>query len=74
MSSGTMGVRVGYRTFVGFVKETGLGVVLLTNSFTGSDDIGFHLLDPGSELADLKSGTQAADVAESTLEGIRRGV
>ncbi|MFO7825864.1 MAG: serine hydrolase [Cyclobacterium sp.] len=58
----------GYRTFVGFVKEMGLGVVLLTNSSTGSDDIGFHLLDPGSKLADLKSGTQAVDVAESTLE------
>ncbi|SHN09332.1 CubicO group peptidase, beta-lactamase class C family [Cyclobacterium lianum] len=58
----------GYRTFVGFVKETGVGVVLLTNSSTGSDDIGFHLLDPGSKLADIKSGTQAVDVAESTLE------
>lgn len=43
----------GYRSFVGFVKETGKGVVLLSNSSTGSDDIGFYLLDPGSELADL---------------------
>jgi serine-type D-Ala-D-Ala carboxypeptidase/endopeptidase len=42
----------GYRTFAGFVKETGKGVVLLTNSSAGSDDIGFYLLDPGSELAD----------------------
>lgn len=58
----------GYRTFVGFVEETGVGVVLLTNSSTGSDDIGFHLLDPGSELAELKSGNQAVEVAESTLD------
>ncbi|MEQ8811421.1 MAG: serine hydrolase domain-containing protein, partial [Imperialibacter sp.] len=35
----------GYRTFAGFVKETGKGVVLLTNSSTGADDIGFNLLD-----------------------------
>jgi CubicO group peptidase (beta-lactamase class C family) len=41
----------GYRTFVGFVKETGKGVVLLTNSSAGADDIGFHLLDSGSELS-----------------------
>ncbi len=40
----------GYRTFVGFVKETDKGVVLLTNSSAGADDIGFHLLDPGSKL------------------------
>jgi len=41
----------GYRTFVGFVKETGKGVVLLTNSSAGADDIGFHLLDPGTKLS-----------------------
>jgi CubicO group peptidase (beta-lactamase class C family) len=58
----------GYRAFVGFVKETGQGLVLLTNSSTGSDDIGFYLLDSGSTLADLKSGSQAVDVPESTLE------
>ena len=41
----------GYRTFVGFVKETGKGVVLLTNSSAGADDIGFYLLDPGAKLS-----------------------
>ena len=40
----------GYRTFVGFVKETGKGVVLLTNSSEGADDIGFYLLDSGTKL------------------------
>ncbi|HSI75184.1 MAG TPA: serine hydrolase [Lunatimonas sp.] len=58
----------GYRTFAGFVKETGIGVVLLTNSSTGSDDIGFYLLDPSSELADVKFKGDAIDIPESTLE------
>ncbi|MEK6152538.1 serine hydrolase [Flavobacteriaceae bacterium 3-367] len=58
----------GYRTFVGFVKETGKGVVLLSNSSTGADDIGFYLLDPGSELADQKSKSEAVELSESTLQ------
>ncbi len=57
----------GYRTFAGFVKETGKGVVLLTNSSQSSDDIGFNLLDPGSELADLKFKNDAFEITESTL-------
>ncbi len=40
----------GYRAFAGFVKETGEGVVLLTNSTESVDDIGFHLLNPESAL------------------------
>lgn len=35
----------GYRSFAGFDPARGVGVVLLTNSVTGADDIGFHLLD-----------------------------
>jgi len=56
----------GYRTFIGFVKETGKGVVLLTNSSEGADDIGFYLLDSGAELARFKS--DAADIPKSFLE------
>jgi CubicO group peptidase (beta-lactamase class C family) len=56
----------GYRTFIGFVKETGKGVVLFTNSSEGADDIGFYLLDSGSELAKFKS--DAVDIPKSTLE------
>jgi CubicO group peptidase (beta-lactamase class C family) len=44
----------GYRTFAGFVKETGMGVVVLTNSNTGADDIGFHLLNPDAKLQEIK--------------------
>jgi CubicO group peptidase (beta-lactamase class C family) len=56
----------GYRTFIGFVKETGKGVVLFTNSSEGADDIGFYLLDSGSGLAKFKS--DAVDIPKSILE------
>ncbi|CAD5271055.1 MULTISPECIES: serine hydrolase [unclassified Imperialibacter] len=58
----------GYRTFAGFVKETGKGVVVLTNSSTGADDIGFNLLDSGSELAEQYFKSDAVQVPESVLE------
>lgn len=58
----------GYRTFAGFVKETGKGVVVLTNSSTGADDIGFNLLDSGSELAAQYFKSDAVEVPESVLE------
>ena len=44
----------GYRAFAGFVKETKQGVVVLTNSTEGVDDIGFFLLDSGSRLRTFK--------------------
>ncbi len=40
----------GYRAFSGFVKETGMCVVVLTNSTDGADDLGFHLLNPDAPL------------------------
>ncbi len=40
----------GYRTFVGFDVERGVGVVVLENSVQGPDDIGFHLLDSSIPL------------------------
>ncbi|WPP49767.1 serine hydrolase [Catalinimonas niigatensis] len=58
----------GYRTFVGFVKDAGKGVVLLTNAATDSDDIGFHLLDSGSSLKEIQGESDAVEVAEATLE------
>lgn len=44
----------GYRTFAGFIKGGNLGVVVLSNSDAGVDDIGIHLLHPASELANPK--------------------
>ena len=35
----------GYRSFLGFDLESGTGVVVLSNSGDGVDDLGFHLLD-----------------------------
>src|SRR6185295_1860726 len=35
----------GFRTFAGFNAKTKTAVVVLTNSNTGADDLGFHLLD-----------------------------
>lgn len=49
----------GYRAFAGFVKETGKGVVVLTNSDKGADNIGFHLLDSQVELAKVKKSLAA---------------
>jgi CubicO group peptidase (beta-lactamase class C family) len=40
----------GYRSFVGFRRGADRGVVILTNSRFGVDDIGLHLLDPESPL------------------------
>ncbi|WP_108868704.1 serine hydrolase [Aquimarina aquimarini] len=40
----------GYRAFVGFIKGGNKGVVVLTNSKVGVDDIGTHLLDSTSAL------------------------
>ncbi len=45
----------GYRTFAGFVKEMGMGVVVLTNSDAGADDIGVHLLNPDAPLQTVKA-------------------
>jgi serine-type D-Ala-D-Ala carboxypeptidase/endopeptidase len=42
----------GYRSFAGFDPKARIGVVVLSNVSTtaGVDDIGFHLLDPSSQL------------------------
>jgi tetratricopeptide (TPR) repeat protein len=46
----------GYRTFAGFVKETGMGVVVFTNSAQGApEDIGFHLLNSEAPLKEIKA-------------------
>lgn len=58
----------GYRSFAGFVKESGKGVVVLSNSTNSIDDIGFALLDPGSKLITAKGKSDAVDVPEATLE------
>lgn len=41
----------GFRSFIGFVKQKRLGVVVLSNSENDINDIGVHLLDQQSPLA-----------------------
>ncbi len=55
----------GYRSFVGFDPEARRGVVVLTNSDRGLDDVGFHLLDPAIPLETPRA---TADVAPEVLE------
>ena len=45
------GGTAGFRTFIGFDPDKGVGAVVLTNSGHGADDIGFHLINPGVPLA-----------------------
>jgi len=58
----------GYRSFIGFVKETGKGAVVMTNSTESIDDIGFKLLDPNYNLKAILSKEDAVEVDEHILE------
>lgn len=64
----------GYRSFIGFVKETSTGVVILTNSTAGVDDIGFHLLNPDAPLADIKASVLPIMKKEIDTKGIEAGI
>ncbi|NJD18646.1 MAG: DUF3471 domain-containing protein [Gemmatimonadetes bacterium] len=44
------GGTAGFRTFIGFDPARRVGVVVLTNSAHGADDIGFHLVNPALPL------------------------
>ena len=72
----------GYRTFAGFCPQTGKGVVVLTNSDKGAEDIGVHLLNSASKLIDVKKSalavirktlkSQGADAAVKTAENLTK--
>lgn len=49
------GATRGYMSFAGFTKDGEKGVVILTNSRSMPDDIGFHLLNPKSKLQNPKA-------------------
>ncbi len=57
------GGTAGFRTFIGFDPESGVGAVVLTNSGHGADDIGFHLVNPDLPLTPPPEplGEEAAD-------------
>lgn len=44
------GGTAGFRTWIGFDPARRVGVVVLTNSAHGADDIGFHLVNPAVPL------------------------
>jgi CubicO group peptidase (beta-lactamase class C family) len=44
------GGTAGFRSFLGFDRERGVGVVVLSNCSLSVDDLGFHLLDARSPL------------------------
>ena len=62
----------GYRTFSGFSPKTGRGVVVLTNSTQGADDIGFHLLDSNAPLQEVKPSATNAIKTAITENGPKR--
>jgi CubicO group peptidase (beta-lactamase class C family) len=55
----------GYSSFVGFLPTAQRGVVVLTNSTTDVDDLGFHLLDASFPLNAVQA---AIDLPPATLE------
>lgn len=50
----------GYRSFIGFLRDEPTGVVVLTNTSTSADDIGFHLLDPSIPLREIRVPVEVA--------------
>jgi len=57
----------GYRAFVGFDPGRNIGVVVLENSTHGSDDLGFHLLDNESPLAEPTKVRKEITIPTETL-------
>jgi CubicO group peptidase (beta-lactamase class C family) len=45
----------GYHSFIGFDPRRRIGVVVLSNSTLGIDDIGFHILNPASALVTVRA-------------------
>lgn len=66
------GGTAGFRTFIGFDPDTEVGIVVLTNSGIGADDIGFHLLNSEIPLAPPPvpgfAQREAVEVDPATLE------
>ena len=58
----------GYRTFTGYDEQSGLGVVVLSNTAQTVDDIGLHLLDPFFPLQPLPTQHAAITLDEAALD------
>jgi len=64
----------GYNTFIGFIKGSGKGVVVLSNSNTSVDDIGIHLLNPNIPLNDMKPSIGAKIREIIDRDGLENGI
>lgn len=66
------GITGGFRSFAGFERQSGKGVVVLSNMVTGAgiEDIGFHLLDPALPLREQPKPRQAVEVDPAVLPGL----
>lgn len=65
------GGTAGFRTFIGFDPNTGVGAVVLENSAHGTTDIGLHLINPEVRLApapEPRTERVEVEVAEEILE------
>lgn len=63
----------GYRTFSGFIKGGDKGVVVLSNSNVGVDDIGIHILHPESPLNKIKPSIATKIQGVIDEEGLEAG-
>lgn len=62
------GGTAGFRTFIGFDPDKNVGVVVLTNSAHGADDIGFHLVNDQIPLAEPPVEREEVEVSTAVLE------
>lgn len=63
------GITAGFRSFIGFERESGNGVVVLSNMSTqaGIEDIGMHLLDPALPLRQQPQQREAVEIDAAIL-------
>ena len=63
------GITGGFRSFSGYDRQTGNGVVVLSNMVTeaGIEDIGFHLLDPTLPLREQPKPREVVEIDPSIL-------
>src|SRR5690606_9864040 len=63
------GITAGFRSFAGYERNSGTGVVVLSNMVTeaGIEDIGMHLLDPAIPLAAQPQPRETVEIDPSIL-------
>ena len=60
----------GYRSFLGFDREARVGVVVLSNSSIGIDDLAIHIIEPDWPLDVRRIGTKLPREALDRLVGV----